>query len=190
MSTQTYITTKMLRVVTFQWWQYGWFQLCFVHLYMLPTPCGPGPISLVRLSSPWASHCWLPDATLTMLWDKSLCFFSCILVGQPLSQQTLLFSPAPPPTLFLPPPSVLEKGDAQPSRCCHMLPEEQAQPLLPTEPLQSQGSHLHCNTSQPRNPPWGSPGPYFPSLQNWENTSTVFTMLLWGQKWVHIKHSE
>lgn len=115
-----------------------------------------------------------------MLWDKSLCFFPRTLVGWPLSRRTPLFHP-PPLALLLPLPVPQETHDTQPSRFCHKLPEAQAQPLLPTEPLRSQGSYLHSNTSQPWDPPWGSHVPYFPHLRNWENPSTSFIMLLWGQ---------
>lgn len=57
-------------------------------------------------------HCWLPETALPMLWDKSLCFFSCILVGRPLSQQTLLFN-RPPPTASA--SSLCPRGNGTPS---------------------------------------------------------------------------
>lgn len=72
-----------------------------INIYCVPTQCKhysrtffPGNRKGERA---WVQQCWLPDATLTMLWDKSLCFCSCILFGWPLSQQTLLFSPPPRP---------------------------------------------------------------------------------------------
>lgn len=134
---------------------------------MLPTPCGPGPISLVRLSlkqSLLASGCCL---------DHAVGQAPLFLLLHPFWMAPESADPAPLPTPQTPGllhhlPQPQAKRDTQSSQLRHVLPKEQAQPLLPTEPLQPQGSHLYSHTSQPRDPPWSLPVPYFPSLQNWE----------------------
>lgn len=189
MSTQTFVSTKMLTVITFQWWQYGWFLILFCMLIYATHTMLSWSHFVMKLSSSWrdtAGFRKLPCPCCGT--SPSVSSPASLLGGLWVSRPCSLT--APPPDCFCLFPLPQGERDTQPPtppQFCRTLPK--AQPLLPAEPLRSQGAHLHSNTSQTWDPPWGSPGPYFPSLQNWENTSTSFTMLLWGQKRVHIKYS-
>lgn len=52
MSAQTCISTKMLTVITFQWWQYGWFLILFCTLIYATLTMPSWSHFVVKLSSP------------------------------------------------------------------------------------------------------------------------------------------
>lgn len=80
-STQTCICTKMFKAVIFRWWQLsGILILFYTFLYITHTMrpwCQLVSENLISLKWPPL----LPDASLTVLWDKVLCFFSRAPVG-------------------------------------------------------------------------------------------------------------
>lgn len=152
-STQTCICTKMFKAVIFRWWQLsGILILFYTFLYITHTMrpwCQLVSENLISLKWPPL----LPDASLTVLWDKVLCFFSRAPVGWPLQQLTL-WQPLVPGCRWplLPEPasatSLYLKGEdlTQLPQVCRMLPGAQARVLFPTVPLQYLHSNLSSNT--------------------------------------------
>lgn len=111
MSTQTCICTKIFKVVIFRWWQLSDFLILFYTFLNITHTMRPWSqlVSENLISLKWPPL--LPDASLTVLWDKVLCFFSRAPVGWPLQQLTL-WQPLVPgcrwpllPEPALPPPS-------------------------------------------------------------------------------------